>query len=77
MDFFLIETMSALEEVEAAVEGIWAASSLPIVVTMTFDNGFPHHDGRQAGAGGEGALRHGRACPAPLLVATAPARSSV
>ena len=40
MDFFLIETMSALEEVEAAVEGIRAASSLPIAVTMTFDTHF-------------------------------------
>jgi len=40
VDFFLIETMSALEEVEAAVEGIRAASSLPIAVTMTFDTHF-------------------------------------
>ena len=40
MDFFLIETMSALEEVEAAVEGIRAAPSLPIAVTMTFDTHF-------------------------------------
>lgn len=36
-DFFLIETMSALEEVAAAVEGIKAASDLPIAATMTFD----------------------------------------
>ena len=40
VDFFLVETMSALEEVEAAVEGIRAASSLPIAVTMTFDTHF-------------------------------------
>jgi 5-methyltetrahydrofolate--homocysteine methyltransferase len=32
-----IETMSALEEVQAAVEGIRSAASLPIAVTMTFD----------------------------------------
>ncbi len=35
VDFMLIETMSALEEVEAAVKG--AATELPIAVTMTFD----------------------------------------
>jgi 5-methyltetrahydrofolate--homocysteine methyltransferase len=40
VDFFLIETMSALEEVAAAVEGIRAASDLPIAVTMTFDTHF-------------------------------------
>jgi 5-methyltetrahydrofolate--homocysteine methyltransferase len=37
VDFFLIETMSALEEVQAAVEGIRAVSDLPIAATMTFD----------------------------------------
>ncbi len=37
VDFFLIETMSALDEVEAAIAGIRAASDLPIAVTMTFD----------------------------------------
>jgi 5-methyltetrahydrofolate--homocysteine methyltransferase len=37
VDFFLIETMSALEEVQAAIEGIHSVSSLPIAVTMTFD----------------------------------------
>jgi 5-methyltetrahydrofolate--homocysteine methyltransferase len=36
-DFFLIETFSALDEVQAAVEGIRAASDLPIAATMTFD----------------------------------------
>ena len=40
VDFFLIETMSALDEVEAAIEGIRLASSLPIAVTMTFDTHF-------------------------------------
>ncbi len=39
-DFFLIETMSALEEVEAAVQGIRSVSDLPIAVTMTFDTHF-------------------------------------
>jgi 5-methyltetrahydrofolate--homocysteine methyltransferase len=40
VDFFLIETMSALEEVTAAVEGIKSASDLPIAATMTFDTKF-------------------------------------
>lgn len=40
VDFFLIETMSALEEVTAAVEGIKSASDLPIAATMTFDTRF-------------------------------------
>lgn len=39
-DFFLIETMSALEEVEAAIHGIRSASDLPIAATMTFDTHF-------------------------------------
>lgn len=39
-DFFLIETMSALEEVQAAVEGARSVSDLPVAVTMTFDTGF-------------------------------------
>ncbi len=39
VDFFLIETMSALEEVQAAIEGVRQAvgDALPIAVTMTFD----------------------------------------
>ncbi len=37
VDFFLIETMSALEEVEAAIAGIRSVSELPIAATMTFD----------------------------------------
>ena len=32
--------MSALDEVEAAIEGIRSASSLPIAATMTFDTRF-------------------------------------
>jgi 5-methyltetrahydrofolate--homocysteine methyltransferase len=36
-DFILVETMSALEEVEAAVKGTRAATHLPVAVTMTFD----------------------------------------
>jgi 5-methyltetrahydrofolate--homocysteine methyltransferase len=38
-DFILIETMSALEEVEAAVLGA-RTSGLPVAVTMTFDTHF-------------------------------------
>jgi 5-methyltetrahydrofolate--homocysteine methyltransferase len=40
VDFFLVETMSSLDEVRAAVEGARAASELPVVVTMTFDTNF-------------------------------------
>lgn len=40
VDFFLIETMSALEEVQAAIEGIRSVSDLPIAATMTFDTHF-------------------------------------
>jgi 5-methyltetrahydrofolate--homocysteine methyltransferase len=40
VDFFLIETMSALDEVTAAVEGIKSVSDLPIAATMTFDTKF-------------------------------------
>jgi 5-methyltetrahydrofolate--homocysteine methyltransferase len=39
-DFFLIETMSALDEIEAAIAGIRSASDLPIAATMTFDTRF-------------------------------------
>jgi len=39
-DFILVETMSALEEVEAAVSGARSATELPIAVTMTFDTHF-------------------------------------
>jgi 5-methyltetrahydrofolate--homocysteine methyltransferase len=38
VDVFWLETMSALEEVEAAVEGVrQAAPGAPVVVTMSFD----------------------------------------
>ena len=38
VDVFWIETMSALEEVEAALEGVRkTASGMPVVVTMSFD----------------------------------------
>jgi methionine synthase I (cobalamin-dependent) len=39
VDFALIETMSALEEVQAAVDGARDAG-LPVVVTMSFDTNF-------------------------------------
>ena len=39
-DFILVETMSALEEVEAAVSGARSATDLPLAVTMTFDTHF-------------------------------------
>jgi 5-methyltetrahydrofolate--homocysteine methyltransferase len=39
VDFALIETMSALEEVQAAIEGVHAAG-LPTVVTMSFDTNY-------------------------------------
>jgi 5-methyltetrahydrofolate--homocysteine methyltransferase len=37
VDFFLIETMSSLDEVGAAVQGARSVSDLPVAVTMTFD----------------------------------------
>lgn len=40
VDFFLVETMSSLDEVQAAVEGARAASDLPVAVTMTFDTNY-------------------------------------
>lgn len=39
-DFILVETMSSLDEVQAAVEGARQATSLPVAVTMTFDTNF-------------------------------------
>jgi len=38
-DFFHVETMSDLEEAEAAVEGIRSVSGLPVALTMSFDSG--------------------------------------
>jgi methionine synthase I (cobalamin-dependent) len=40
-DFFHIETMSDLDEVTAAVEGIRTVSDLAIAATMSFDSGKP------------------------------------
>lgn len=39
-DFILIETMSDLREVEAAVRGSREASNLPVAVTLTFDTNY-------------------------------------
>ncbi|MEA3337634.1 MAG: betaine--homocysteine S-methyltransferase [Chloroflexota bacterium] len=39
-DFILIETMSSLDEVRAAIEGARQACDLPIAVTMTFDTNY-------------------------------------
>ncbi|MCJ7732958.1 MAG: betaine--homocysteine S-methyltransferase [Anaerolineales bacterium] len=38
VDLFWIETMSDLEEVKAAVEGVRSVSELPIAATMSFDS---------------------------------------
>ncbi len=40
VDLFVIETMSDLDEVKAAVEGCQRVSDLPIAATMTFDTNF-------------------------------------
>ena len=40
VDLFVIETMSDLEEVKAAVEGCRRVSELPIATTMTFDTNY-------------------------------------
>lgn len=39
VDLFIIETMFDLEEVRAAIEAVRSISSLPILATMTFDQG--------------------------------------
>lgn len=39
VDFLLIETMSALEEVQAALEGA-RTTGLPVAITMTFDTNY-------------------------------------
>jgi len=41
VDFFLTETMTDLDEVVAAVEGVRSVSKLPVAVTMSFDTGKP------------------------------------
>ena len=40
VDFFLIETMSDLNEVKAAVEGCRQVGDLPIATTLTFDTNY-------------------------------------
>lgn len=40
VDFLLVETMSSLDEVQAAVQGARRATDLPVAVTMTFDTNF-------------------------------------
>ncbi len=40
VDFFLIETMSDLQEVKAAVEGCRQVCNLPIATTLTFDTNY-------------------------------------
>jgi 5-methyltetrahydrofolate--homocysteine methyltransferase len=41
VDFLHIETMTDMDEAVAAVEGVRSASSLPVVLTMSFDTGDP------------------------------------
>ncbi len=52
-DLFWIETMSDLEEVRAAVEGIHSVSDLPIAVTMSFDT----HGRTMMGISPQGAVK--------------------
>jgi 5-methyltetrahydrofolate--homocysteine methyltransferase len=40
VDFVLVETMSSLDEVQAAVEGVRQVTQLPVAVTMTFDTNY-------------------------------------
>jgi 5-methyltetrahydrofolate--homocysteine methyltransferase len=83
VDVFWIETMSALEEVETAVEGLrQAAPGVPIVVTMSFDTHghtmmgvSPEHAAKELTALGAAAI--GGNCglgPAELLPAMAAMR---
>jgi 5-methyltetrahydrofolate--homocysteine methyltransferase len=39
VDLFIIETMFDLEEMRAAIEAVRSVSALPVVTTMTFDQG--------------------------------------
>ena len=51
VDVIWIETLSSLEEMHAAIDGVRQASAdIPIVATMTFD-ARPDDDGRHARAG--------------------------
>jgi 5-methyltetrahydrofolate--homocysteine methyltransferase len=52
VDLFWIETMSALEEVKAAIAGVRSVSDLPIAVTMSFDS----HGRTMMGVSPEGAV---------------------
>ncbi len=61
VDFFLIETMSALEEMQAAIDGIRSVSDLPDRGDHDVRHSLPHDDGHQACTGGQGASRL-RAC---------------
>jgi methionine synthase I (cobalamin-dependent) len=85
VDVFWIETMSALEEVEAALEGIRrAAPGLPVIVTMSFDTHghtmmgvSPERAAKELGALGAAAV--GGNCglgPAELLPAIAAMRAA-
>jgi 5-methyltetrahydrofolate--homocysteine methyltransferase len=39
VDFFVLETFFALEEAQAAIEGVKRASALPLVVSFSYDQG--------------------------------------
>ena len=39
VDFFLLETFFALDEAQAAIEGVKRASALPLVVSFSYDQG--------------------------------------
>ncbi len=52
VNLFWIETMSALEEVKAAITGVRSVSDLPIAVTMSFDS----HGRTMMGVSPEGAV---------------------
>jgi methionine synthase I (cobalamin-dependent) len=86
VDVFWIETMSALEEVEAALEGVReAAPSVPVIVTMSFDTHghtmmgvSPEQAGKELTALGAAAV--GGNCglgPAELLPAMVAMRAAV
>src|SRR5881392_2193763 len=53
VDLFMIETFYELEELEAAIEAARSVSSLPIVATLTFDEGAETLAGVSASEAGE------------------------
>src|SRR2546421_1862447 len=53
VDLFMIETFYELEELEAAIEAARSVSSLPIVATLTFDEGAETLAGVTAGEAGK------------------------